>query len=366
MIGTQIHTVGDLIYNRYEILRFVGEGGMQQVYCALDSVLGREVALKVPKNSSAQKRFKRSAVVSAKVNHPNVAKTLDYIETNSSPYLIEEFVSGKDLKEGLLQQLGIVDPYLTAKILHYLAKGIAASHGAGVIHRDLKPSNIMFAGEFNLSEIKITDFGIAKMAEEEIFSALEGGEASMSVSRTVVGALPYMAPEMLEDSQNAGKQSDIWALGTMTYELLSGQKPFGSRIADVVPKILAAEPPLRPSCIDQKLQFQPLGNELYELILECLNKNPVNRPTADDLVQRCEKLCYPVVERQIGTCSDLHPTWSWGKILSDNGETIFFHFDSVYGNKPTLGSRVCFSAFPGSPYQRAHPVVVIQAATLNP
>ena len=183
MIGNKIHSVGDLIDNRYEILYFVGEGGMQQVYCALDSVLHKEVALKVPKNSSAQKRFKQSAIVSAKVNHPNVAKTLDYIETDSSPYLIEEFILGKDLKEGLLQQLGIVDPYLTAKILHYLAKGVAASHNAGVIHRDLKPSNIMFAGEFNLSEIKITDFGIAKMAEEEIVNAVEGGESSTSASK---------------------------------------------------------------------------------------------------------------------------------------------------------------------------------------
>jgi len=365
MIGNQIHSVGDLINNRYEILRFVGEGGMQQVYCALDSVLGREVALKVPKNPSAQKRFKRSAIVSAKVNHPNVAKTLDYIETDSSPYLIEEFISGKDLKEGLLQQLGIVDPYLTAKILHYLAKGVAASHNAGVIHRDLKPSNIMFAGEFNLSEIKITDFGIAKMAEEEIINAVEGGDSSTSASATVMGALPYMAPEMIREARKAGRPSDIWALGAMMYELLSGQKPFGFGLT-VIRNILEDPAPQKPRFIDEKLQFQSLGNELYALILECLDKNPANRPTADGLVQKCEDLCYPVVERQIGTCSDLHPTWSWGKISSDNGETIFFHFDSVYGNKPTLKSRVCFSAFPGSPHQRAHPVVVIQTETANP
>lgn len=364
MMETQIHSIGDQIDNRYEVRRFVGEGGMQQVYCALDLVLRREVALKVPKNSSAQKRFRRSAVVSAKVNHPNVAKTLDYIETDSSPYLIEEFISGKDLKEGLLQQLGIVDPYLTAKILHYLAKGIAASHNAGVIHRDLKPSNIMFVGEFNLSEIKITDFGIAKMAEEEIINAVEGGESSTSASATVMGALPYMAPEMIREARKAGKPSDIWALGAMMYELLSGQKPFGFGLT-AVPNILAATPPQKPSFIDEKLQFKSLGNELYALILECLNENPEVRPIADDLVQRCEDLCYPVVERQIGTCIDLHPNRSWGKISSDNGETIFFHFDSVYGNKPTLDSRVCFSAFPGSPDQRAHPVVVIQGVNTN-
>jgi eukaryotic-like serine/threonine-protein kinase len=365
MIETQIHTVGDLIDNRYEILRFVGEGGMQQVYCASDSVIGREVALKLPKNSSAQKRFKRSAVVSAKVNHPNVAKTLDYIETDSSPYLIEEFILGKDLKEGLLQQLGIVDPYLTAKILHYLAKGVAASHNAGVIHRDLKPSNIMFAGEFNLSEIKITDFGIAKMAEEEIINAVEGGESSTSASATVMGALPYMAPEMIKEARKAGKPSDIWALGAMMYELLSGQKPFGFGLT-VIRNILEDPAPQKPRFIDEKLQFQSLGNELYALILKCLDKDPANRPTADDLARRCEDLCYPVVERQIGTCSYLHPAWSWGRITSEKGDTIFFHFDSVYGNKPSVGNRVCFSAFPGSPSQRAHPVVVIQSATPNP
>ncbi|PSB13739.1 serine/threonine protein kinase [filamentous cyanobacterium Phorm 46] len=365
MTQNHIHNIGDRVDNRYEILRFVGEGGMQQVYCATDLVLHREVALKLPKNSSAKKRFKRSAVVSAKVNHPNVAKTLDYLETDSSPYLVEEFISGKDLKEGLLQQLGIVDPYLTAKIIHYLAKGVAASHNADVIHRDLKPSNVMFSGDFNLSEIKITDFGIAKMAEEEIVNAVEGGDSSTSASATVMGALPYMAPEMIREARKAGKPSDIWAIGAMIYELMSGQKPFGFGL-NAVPNILAAIPPQKPGYIDKNLQFQSLGYELYTLILECLNKNPEDRPTADKLVQRCEKLCYPVVERQIGICKSLHSNYDWGFIQSDGGDTIFFHFDSIYGNKPTVGSRVCFSAFPGLPYPRAHPVVLIQGANTNP
>ena len=358
MTENLIHKVGDRISNRYEIIRFVGEGGMQQVYRALDLVINRQVALKLPKNSSAQKRFRRSAVVSAKVNHPNVAKTLDYLETESSPYLIEEFIDGKDIKEGILQQLGMVDPYLTAKILHYLAKGVAASHDAGVIHRDLKPSNVMFSGNFNLSEIKITDFGIAKMAEEEIINAVEGGESSTSASATVMGALPYMAPEMIQDSRNAGKPSDIWALGAMMYELLSGFKPFGFGLT-AVPNILLATPPQKPQQIDKNLQFQSLGNELYEIILSCLNKSPENRPTAQELIQKCEKLCYPVVERKTGRVTSLL-RGNQGFIQSDEGETIFFHFDSVYGNKPCVGSRVCFSAFAGTPRPRAHPVILIQ------
>jgi len=364
MTSNLIHNPGDLIDNRYEIICFIGEGGMQQVYRAIDTVIGRQVALKLPKNPSAQKRFKRSAVVSAKVNHPNVAKTLDYIETDLSPYLIEEFIDGRDLKEGLLQQINIIDPYLTAKILHYLAKGVAASHSAGVIHRDLKPSNVMFVGNFNLDEIKITDFGIAKMAQEEIINAVEGGESSTSASATVMGALPYMAPEMIQNSRNAGKPSDIWALGAMMYELISGHKPFGFGLT-AVPNILVAAPPQKPQYIDKNLQFQSLGTELYELILSCLEKEPGNRPTADQLVLQCENLCYPVVKRKTGTCTYLHQSWSWGRIKSDDDEDVFFHFDSVYGNKPTIGSKVSFSTFPGSPFPRAHPVVLIQGVNTN-
>lgn len=362
MNGNQIHSSGDRIDNRYEIIKYVGEGGMQQVYAALDLVINRKVALKVPKNHSAQKRFRRSAIVSAKVNHPNVAKTLDYLETNFSSYLIEEFINGKDLKAGLLQQLTVVDPYLIAKIFHHLAKGISASHTAGVIHRDMKPGNVMFTGGFNITEIKITDFGIAKMAEQEIVNAVEGGDASISASATMVGALPYMAPEMINDSRNSDKPSDIWALGAMMYELLSGQKPFGVGLA-AVPNILAAKSPERPHYLNDSVQFQFLGNELYEIILSCLDKVPENRPTADKLVSICETLCYPVVERRIGKCVSLNS--SYGKIVSDSGRTVFFHLNSVYGNKPFVGSQVCFSAFPGSPHPRAHPVILIQGINTN-
>ena len=228
------HDSNDLVERRYKIKEFIGEGGMQFVYRATDLVLSRDVALKTPKDDSAEKRFHRSAIVSARVNHPNVAKTLDYFEIeNGKPYLIEELILGSDLDKAILSKSVCLDPFLVSKIFHYLSKGISASHHVGVIHRDLKPTNIMVSGEFQLESIKITDFGIAKMAAEEINDAAEGGEDTITTSKTVVGALPYMAPENIKDPRNVTLKADIWSLGAMMYELLSGEKPFGSGLSAI-------------------------------------------------------------------------------------------------------------------------------------
>jgi serine/threonine-protein kinase len=354
----KLHETGDYIADRYEVVHFVGEGGMQEVYRAKDHVLDKEVALKAPKNTSAEKRFKGSAVVSARVNHPHVAKTLDYVDTDSGPYLIEEFIEGCDLQKVLEQDFLTIDPYLAARIFHHLAKGLAASHHVGVIHRDLKPSNVMSSGKFNLSEVKITDFGIAKMAEEELSNARLGGEASMIASLTMVGALPYMSPEMIKDPHTPITSADVWSLGAMMYELLSGHKPFGVGLV-VAHKVLSGEVPSKPQYIDSNTQFKSLGNELYDLILECLNRNPEDRPSADALVMICGKLCYPISERKVGVVREIR-YGTQGFIENESGLDVFFHFDSVYGLKPKVGSRVCFSEFPGEPAPRAHPVVMMR------
>lgn len=130
--------VNDLVAGRYRIIAHVGRGGMQDVYSARDLLLETNVALKTPQAGQAARRFKQSAILAARVNHYNVAKTLDYIEENDSVYLIEEFVQGETL-EDKMTRYGLLDPYLGALVFHHLCKGIAASHHAGVIHRDLKP-----------------------------------------------------------------------------------------------------------------------------------------------------------------------------------------------------------------------------------
>lgn len=351
------HKAGDVIDKRYEVKSDIGEGGMQFVYAAHDRLIGRMVALKTPKNKSATKRFKRSAIVAAKVNHPNIAKTLDYVRDGDNRYLIEELIQGQDLQVALLRRAGCLDPYSAAKVFHYLAKGVAAAHHAGVVHRDLKPTNVMVTNGYSLSEIKITDFGIAKMADDELIEAVEGGNSTMTMSQTAVGAIPYMAPEAIETPREVGSPADVWSLGAMMFHLLSGATPFGSGLA-AVRKIQEAAPPPTPAFMTSNPQFAPLATELMNLALSCLNKDPAARPTADQIVAQCGRLCYSLEPRSEGVIARI----DYGKygFINTDGPDIFFHISSVYGPKSAqVGSCVIFASYDGGGARRAHPVVVV-------
>jgi serine/threonine protein kinase len=332
---------------------------MQEVYRAKDKLLGREVAIKVPKSVSAEKRFKRSAVLSGKVNHANVAKTLDYLEENKRFYLVEELIEGCDLAKLLSDHLPRLDPYSAARALHHLAKGVAASHHVEVVHRDLKPSNVMVVGGPSVVSFKITDFGIAKMAEKEIADAVEGGDAGLTASQTALGALPYMAPEMIEDLKNAGKPADVWALGAMILELLTGARPFGQGYK-AVPAIMSAKLPTLPPAVMNNPQYAQLGDDLYKIVQKCMMKDPKDRMTADEIVAACEGLCYSVSAREFGAIKSFDYN-KYGFVRSDDPSKpdVFYHIDSVYGaNTVALGQRVWFSRYPGSPRERAFPVVL--------
>lgn len=357
-MSEHIHSTGELLANRYEVLSFIGEGGMQEVYEAEDKVLSRKTALKVPKNLSAVRRFKQSAVLSARVNHPNAAKTLDYFEEGGRFYLVEELIVGTDLAK-LRNRVPMMDPYTVAHVLHHLAKAVAALHHVDVVHRDLKPSNVMIAGGIDFQGIKVTDFGVAKMAEAELNEAIAGGEVTITHSSTAIGAAPYLAPEVIDNPTMAGKPADIWALGALAYELLSGTKPFGKGLKAII-AITSATPPPLPSWVSSKHQFRELGTDIHKIILQCLNKSPDMRPNADELVQLCEQLCYPKFQRHLGTINNyINDARSFGFIHLDDFTRVFFHSDSVYGATPPEGTLVWFARFTGKPRDRAHPVVAL-------
>jgi serine/threonine-protein kinase len=346
------------IGGRYEVQKWIGAGGMQNVFAARDQVFDRLVALKMPKGDAAIKRFQNSAIVSARVNHVNVAKTLDYFEDEQGNYLIEELIEGVDLSQLFPGILSALPPSASARMLHQLAKGLCASHDAGVIHRDLKPSNIMIAGGAALSNVKITDFGIAKMAEAEIAQWADTDAKGSTSSKTVLGAIPYMAPESIADFKNASFPSDVWGIAAICYELLSGKKPFGGGLASVA-KILNAAPPPKPTLIAGP-QFQKLGDELYEIILSCLTADPAQRPTAAQLARRMEDVFYSVDAYELGTISKV-PNAYWGFISADSGRDLMYHRDSFYGAaNPKVGERVWYGRHPGQGNDRAFPIVKVK------
>ena len=353
----EVHKADDVAGNRYRILRWIGQGGMQEVYLARDCLLNREVALKTPIVNNSQRRFERSAIVSARVNHNNVAKTLDYFQESGRPYLIEEYISGLDLSNIVGKRLPYLPPQAAAKVLHQLARAVSASHNVQVVHRDLKPSNIMVAGGLRLDRIKVTDFGIAKLAEEELASWAEGDEEvkTATSSRTVLGAIPYMAPESITAFRQAGKAADVWAIGAIIYEMISGRKPFGRGLA-AIPSILAAQKPKRPSPLSS-LQFSGLGTDILDLVYSCLQFDASLRPTADQLTRDCELLCYDDICYETGSISSIQ-TSTYGFFQIDGGGDGFYHTDSFYGDRSiNLDARIWFARYSSDGSDRAFPIV---------
>lgn len=353
-------SVGSRLGGRYGVVSNVGAGGMQRVYRATDFVLGRDVVVKTPISKSASKRFFRSAVLAARVNHHNVAKTYDYFHDGDSEYLVEEYVEGIDLQAFLTKfERRRIDPYFVAKIFHHLAKGVEASHIAGVVHRDLKPSNVLVSSELSLHEIKITDFGIAKMAADLIdaeadASGDEGAETQFS--STVLGALPFMAPENFDKSLRASFPADIWALGAIAYYLLTGKHPYGTGL-NVVTSLASRQPLKRQEHAAEELQFKILSEMIFDVIVPCMAFDASERPTAAKLVETCSELCYQTIPRQLGAIKGVSN--NKGFIVSEAGQDVFFHRKCVYGRMPKQGDSVCYAPHPSRSAPRAYPVLVL-------
>jgi eukaryotic-like serine/threonine-protein kinase len=334
---------------------------MQHVYAAFDQLFERVVALKTPKDDAGVIRFQNSAGVSARVNHQNVAKTLDYFEDGERSFIVEEMVDGADLEKVMSASLPFLPPSTCARIFHQLAKGLAASHAVEVVHRDLKPSNIMVVGGPYFQDMKITDFGIAKVAEKEIGQWVEEG-AGQTSSKTVLGAIPYMSPEAISNFKVAKKTSDVWAIAAIIYHLMSGELPFGKGLISIT-KIMEAAPPKKPSQI-QGAQFKSLGGQLYDLIVLCLDKDETKRPTAEHLVLLLEEICYSITTYSFGKVSEIQKYT--GRILDGEGEKLMYHPQCFYGSSTVqVGTHVWFGRDDGEPWDRAFPIVKAMPPSSN-
>jgi eukaryotic-like serine/threonine-protein kinase len=366
---------GEVIAGRYRIDNFHLEGGMQEVYRCFDMALNRTVALKTPREGIVDKRFSRGAQMGARVVHPNVAATLDYVEDGSHRCLIEEFVEGIDLGRRLLSEFEFLDPSLAAWVVHNIAKGLQAAHRVGICHRDLKPSNIMTSADGHMDIIKLTDFGIAKLAQQELGAEIDRfgqDENTLTSSSTLLGAVPYLAPECWSDWSAVGQAADIWAFGAIACHLLLGKAPFGGgpgAIMKMAQARISGSVDLNPpDWFGTHVETEQLELELWALVKSCLQVDPNLRPTADQAVQICEALCYSGSPRLTGVIETYPIQYAGGGkatagfIAFEGGGSAFFHLHDFFGSglKPTVGQRVNFAHAVGRPKPRCSPVLLLK------
>jgi len=253
---------GQKINDRYEIIRSIGEGGMANVYLAHDTILDRRVAVKILRGDLASdekfvRRFQREAISASSLSHPNIVEMYDVGEDDGNYFIVMEYVEGKSLKSLIKKRSGLTLVEVI-DIMLQLTDGIACAHNSYIIHRDIKPQNIIVLDD---GRVKITDFGIAQ--------ALNRHE--LTETNSVMGSVHYLPPEQANGTGTTIK-SDIYSLGIVMFELLTGKVPFkGENAVEIAIKQM--KDPI-PSVRDYK---EEIPQSIENIILKATAKNPKNR-----------------------------------------------------------------------------------------
>ena len=278
-----------MVDNRYALVRALGSGGMAKVYLAHDEVLGRDVALKMLRGAYAEdeefvERFKREAQAAARLSHPNIVAVYDRGRSEDGSYYIAmEYVPGGTLKERIVRD-GALAPGVSAGVAEQIADALSAAHEEGVIHRDIKPQNALVTRS---GDVKVTDFGIARAA----------ASPSVTATSVVLGTAAYMSPEQAQ-GKTVGPASDLYSLGVVVYEMLTGALPFEAENPVAVSLKHINEPAPSPR------EANPEVPEALDAItLRLLAKNPEDRypsaaALADDLARLQSGLAPTVVDAE--------------------------------------------------------------------
>jgi len=254
--------------SHYRIVEMIGVGGMGVVYRAHDEELDRDVALKfLPagtlSDEAARKRFRKEALILAKLNHPNVATIHEFVTQDGIDFLVMEYVSGKSLAEEYAGEVWPEKQLIAAA--SQIAHALQEAHERGVIHRDLKPSNVMITPK---GLTKVLDFGLAgnwrPVSEKTTIDARDE-------PRVVAGTLPYMAPEQLLGNETDAR-TDVYGLGALLYQMATGRQPFQDKVAARLIDTILHEAPSPPQTLNRHLSL-----ELERIIVKCLEKDPENR-----------------------------------------------------------------------------------------
>ncbi len=262
-------TPDTLIDGRYKVLSRLGSGGMADVFLAEDQQLRRKVALKLLHGRFAAdpdfvERFRREAQAAAGLQHPNVVSVYDRGSYDDTYYIAMEYLPGRSLKQ-LIREEAPIDPVRAIEIVIQILKAARFAHRRGVIHRDLKPHNVIIDAA---DQAKVTDFGIAR-----------AGASDMTETGSIMGTAQYLSPEQAQ-GHSVGAASDLYSVGVVLYELLTGRVPFDGESAVTIALKHISEAPLAPSQINPKVP-----PELDQIVLWVLNKNASDRPAdADQLI----------------------------------------------------------------------------------
>src|SRR6266576_561408 len=275
---------------RYEIRSKIGEGGMGEVYRALDEKLNRDVAIKVLPASLSQDqdrllRFEQEAQAVGALNHTNILAVHDVGTHEGSPYIVSELLEGEELREQLND--GSLPQRKALDYAQQIAQGLAAAHERGITHRDLKPENLFVTAD---GRVKILDFGLAKLRplrNESVSSEIDTRK-QLTDPGTVMGTVGYMSPEQVRGHE-ADHRSDIFSFGSILYEMLSGERAFRREtMAETMTAILKEEP---PELSETNAKVNPA---LEKIVRHCLEKKPERRfQSASDLGFAIEALSTP-------------------------------------------------------------------------
>ncbi len=257
--------------DRYELHRQIARGGMADVYLARDLLLDRPVAVKVlfdqfSKDQQFVERFRREAQRAANLNHPNIVSVFDWGEERGTYFIVMEYVEGRSLAE-MIRTEGSIHPDKVAEISSEVAAALSFAHRNGIVHRDVKPGNVLVSPN---GHVKVADFGIAR--------ALANVQSELTQAGTVMGTATYISPEQAQGME-IDPRSDLYSLGVMIYEMLSGRPPFAGETPVAVAYQHVQDSPVSPRAMGVSV-----AESLEAVTMKLLAKNPVNRyPTAEDL-----------------------------------------------------------------------------------
>jgi serine/threonine-protein kinase len=261
--------VGRVFSDRYEIQREIAQGGMAEVFLGHDRLLDRPVAIKAlfpeyAREPSFVERFRREAQAAANLNHPNIVGIYDWGQETGTYFIVMEYVEGRSLRD-LIRSEGPLEGHQSAEICAEIASALAFAHRSGVVHRDVKPGNVLLT---RAGSVKVTDFGIARA----------GTSDGLTQTGSVMGTATYFSPEQAQGLPVDGR-SDVYALGVVLYEMVTGVAPFTGDSP-----VAVAYKHVREECVPPSRRNPDVPPELEQIILTALAKDPDHRyQTADDM-----------------------------------------------------------------------------------